>query len=111
MNCGVNLLNSGVPGRAVFQAARPASETPACPCRIVRDQLELLVESKWKPVVRYDNAHDFPHRDVLDMRGNIIEKKLLNLGTLQEIVEYAEQDLADRVDWYVAKFIKQRWQK
>lgn len=74
-------------------------------------QLELLIENKWKPVVRYDNAHDFPHRDVLDMRGNILEKKLLNLATLREIVEYAEQDLVDRVDWYVDKFLRSRGQK
>ena len=74
-------------------------------------QLELLIENRWKPVVRYDNAHDFPHRDVLDTRGNVVEKKLLNLGTLHEIIEYAEQDLADRVDWYVDRFMKSRGQK
>ena len=69
-------------------------------------QLELQVDGEWKPVVRYDNAHDFPHRDVLDPEGNEIEKKDLNLGTLDEVLEYAEQDLLDRYEWYVERFLK-----
>lgn len=59
-------------------------------------------------MVRYDNAHDFAHRDVLDSRGNEIEKTPLKLGTLAEILEYAEQDLMDRADWYVERFLKTR---
>lgn len=71
-------------------------------------QLELYDKDKWKPVVRYDNSHAFPHRDLLDAKGNVVEKKPLNLATLPEILEYAEQDLSDRVDWYVEKFLKMR---
>ncbi|HAZ08598.1 MAG TPA: hypothetical protein DCZ01_08785 [Elusimicrobia bacterium] len=71
-------------------------------------QLELRVDGAWKPVVRYDNAHDFAHRDVLDFKGNEIEKTPLKLGTLAEILEYAEQDLMDRADWYVERFLKRR---
>ena len=71
-------------------------------------QLELHVEGAWKPVVRYDNAHDFAHRDVLDPQGNQIEKKPLKLGTMDEILEFAEQDLSDRVEWYVERFLKMR---
>ncbi len=71
-------------------------------------QLELHVENSWKAAVRYDNAHDFPHRDVLDFAGGEIAKTPLKLGTLEEIMEYAEQDLTDRADWYAEKFIKTR---
>jgi len=71
-------------------------------------QLELLAEHNWKPVVRYDNAHDFPHRDVMDSKGNQVEKKLLKLGTLDEILEYAEQDLSDRAEWYIERFLGKR---
>jgi len=59
-------------------------------------------------VVRYDNAHDFPHRDVLNIAGECIEKMPLKLGTLDEILEYAEQDLLDRVDWYIERFFKRK---
>lgn len=71
-------------------------------------QLEFRADGDWKPVVRYDNAHDFAHRDVLDWRGNEIEKTPLRLGTLPEILEYAEQDLMDRADWYADRFLKTR---
>ncbi len=68
-------------------------------------QLEVCLNGEWKPVVRYDNAHDFAHRDLLDPLGNQIEKKSLTLGTLSEILEFAEQDLSDRSEWYVERFL------
>jgi hypothetical protein len=71
-------------------------------------QLELYVDGAWKPIVRYDNSHDFAHRDLIDPEGKEIEKKPLKLGTLDEILEFAEQDLNDRVEWYVEKFLKMR---
>ena len=71
-------------------------------------QLELYQDGSWKPVVRYDNAHGFAHRDVLDPKGRLIEKKTLKLGTLDEVLEFAEQDLSDRFEWYAEKFIKMR---
>lgn len=71
-------------------------------------QLELHIENWWRAVVRYDNAHDFAHRDILDFTGGEIAKTSLKLGTLEEVIEYAEQDLTDRADWYVEKFIKTR---
>ena len=71
-------------------------------------QLELYVDGSWKPVVRYDNAHDFAHRDVLDPKGNLVEKKTLKLGTLDEVLEFAEQDLSDRFEWYTQRFLRMR---
>lgn len=71
-------------------------------------QLEVLVHGVWRPVVRYDNAHGFAHRDVLDAGGNLVEKKSLRLETLAEVLEFAEQDLIDRVDWYVERFLGMR---
>ena len=71
-------------------------------------QLELTVGGVWKPIVRYDNSHDFAHRDLIDPKGNEIEKKALKLGTLDEVLEFAEQDLNDRAEWYVESFLKMR---
>lgn len=68
-------------------------------------QLEVLVEGVWKPVVRYDNAHDFAHRDILDLKGREAEKTPLKLGSLGEVLEYAEQDSIDRLGWYVERFL------
>ena len=67
-------------------------------------QLEIALGKGWKPVVRYDTAHGFAHRDVLSPTGKAIEKRALRLSTLEEALEYAEQDLTDRADWYVENF-------
>ena len=68
-------------------------------------QLELFVKNKWWPVVRYDFAHGFPHRDVLTTRGEE-EKTPLSLESLEQCVQFAEQDLEDRHEWYIEQFLK-----
>ena len=42
-----------------------------------RIQLETLVGEKWMPVVRYDTAHGFVHRDLLDKRGYAMQDAAL----------------------------------
>jgi hypothetical protein len=32
---------------------------------LFRVQYEAFIDSKWQPIVRYDTAHGFPHRDLL----------------------------------------------
>lgn len=32
---------------------------------IFRVQYEAFLDGEWRPIVRYDTAHGFPHRDVL----------------------------------------------
>jgi len=32
---------------------------------VFRVQYEAFIEGKWRPIVRYDTAHGFPHRDLL----------------------------------------------
>ncbi len=68
-------------------------------------QLEIFVRNKWYSVVRYDFAHGFAHRDVLSPRGEE-EKMPLSLETLEQCIQYAEQDLTDRYEWYIEQFIK-----
>lgn len=38
----------------------------------------------------------------------MVEKKTMNLGTLDEVLEFADQDLSDRFEWYVEKFLRMR---
>lgn len=71
-------------------------------------QLELRVGDVWKPAARYDNAHGFAHRDILDANGGLVKKKALKLGTLAEALEFAERDLSDRAEWYAEEFRKMR---
>ncbi len=32
---------------------------------IFRVQYEAFIDGEWRPIVRYDTAHGFPHRDLL----------------------------------------------
>ena len=66
-------------------------------------QLEMFIVEEWKAIVRYDNSHGFPHRDVISP-DKTIEKKELRLPTLEQAVEFAEQDLTDRFEWYIEKY-------
>ncbi|MBM4397842.1 MAG: hypothetical protein FJ087_19430 [Deltaproteobacteria bacterium] len=58
-------------------------------------QLEILVDSEWRVVVRYDNSHGFTHRDEFDARGRETKKEI-RLPDCAAAVQYAEQDLIDR---------------
>ena len=42
-------------------------------------QLEILIDDRWVPIVRYDTAHEEAHIDYIDPRGQTVEKVWLNL--------------------------------
>jgi hypothetical protein len=37
-------------------------------------QLECWLDDEWRPVMRYDTAHDQAHRDTLDWFGRVVGK-------------------------------------
>ena len=51
-------------------------------------QFESLINTKWTPIVRYDCAHVFFHRDVLHPNGDK-EKQLIELDSLKIASNYA----------------------
>lgn len=69
-------------------------------------QCETFVHDKWHAVVRYDNTHEYPHRDVLHPNGKA-EKFPLGFADLSTFVLYAEQDLKDRWQWYKERFVRE----
>jgi hypothetical protein len=54
-----------------------------------------LIEGKWNPIVRYDCAHGFFHRDVLFPNGDK-DKQVIEFNDLEAALSFAEQDLKDR---------------
>jgi len=68
-------------------------------------QFESLIHTKWTSIVRYDCAHGFFHRDVLQPNGDK-EKQLIEMDSLKSASNYAEQDLKDRWEWYRERYIK-----
>lgn len=70
-----------------------------------RVQIETEVQGEWYPVVQYDTAHGFAHRDLLDMRGHIQKTPLFHM-TYNEALTFAEQDLKSNWKHYKRQFLQ-----
>ena len=68
-------------------------------------QYESYFNNRWHPIVRYDCAHGFFHRDFIMPNGEK-EKSEIAIENLKDAAFYAEQDIKDRWEWYKEKFIK-----
>jgi hypothetical protein len=68
-------------------------------------QLETLWQSKWLPVVRYDTAHGFAHRDLYGTQGRAIKTPLFILNYNQALT-FAESDLKANWQIYRERFIR-----
>lgn len=66
-------------------------------------QYETRIKDKWHTIVRYDCAHGFFHRDLLNMKGDKI-KQPISITNLNDALTYAEQDLKDRWEWYKEQY-------
>jgi hypothetical protein len=71
-----------------------------------RVQLETLVGTNWMPVVRYDTAHGFVHRDLLDRRGQALKTPLFNQD-LNDALTFAENDLKTNWISYKERFMEE----
>lgn len=71
-----------------------------------RIQLEILWDGKWMPVVRYDTAHGFVHRDLLDKKGHVVKTPIFNQD-LNDALTFAENDL--KANWlsYRKRFMEE----
>lgn len=59
-------------------------------------QYETRIQGRWYPVVRYDTAHGFAHRDLMHRDGRV-EKELLHVKDFNEALLYSETDL--KINW------------
>lgn len=67
-------------------------------------QYESFLNNKWAPIVRYDCSHGFFHRDLL--YNGEKEKQVIPITTLEDALNYAEQDIKDRWEFYKEKYLK-----
>ena len=70
-----------------------------------RVQLETIVGKNWMPVVRYDTAHGFAHRDLLDRRGQVDKTPLFNQD-MNDALTFAENDLKTNWVFYKERFME-----
>ncbi len=67
-------------------------------------QLEVFAGERWQPVVRYDSAHRFAHRDLYHPNRKTTKTELQM--SFEEALSFALQDLRDNWETYRARFLK-----
>ena len=74
-------------------------------------QYETLINGKWFPVVRYDTAHGFAHRDIFRIKGEK-RKTPIFVGDKNDALTFAENDIKDNWEVYKQRFIQEakRWE-
>ena len=72
-----------------------------------RVQYETRINQLWYPVVRYDTAHGFAHRDLLNLKGNAIKTPLFNQD-LNDALTFAENDLKNNWELYKKRFLEEK---
>jgi len=67
-------------------------------------QLEIQKGEIWNPVVRYDTAHGFPHKDVLQAKGKWV-KIPFGFGSLGLIWNWALTDISQNWMLYRDRYL------
>jgi hypothetical protein len=69
-------------------------------------QLEIFHGGKWLPVVRYDNAHGFCHRDTLHADGTQ-DKTGVFVGDLNETFTFAVDELRANREAHRTRYLQE----
>lgn len=69
-------------------------------------QYELKIRNEWYPVVRYDTAHGFAHKDILYYKGES-RKEILPFDDFNLVLTFAEKDLKDNWQKYKDHFLEE----
>ena len=69
-------------------------------------QFETFVFDNWVPVVRYDTAHGYAHKDILHLDGR---KEKIDLGpmTLKEALVLADRNINENWIKYNHRFLEE----
>lgn len=69
-------------------------------------QYEAFIDKLWHPIIRYDTAHGFAHKDIIHYNG-IQEKQPLHFADFNMAFTYAIQELKITWRWYRMAYIKE----
>lgn len=70
-------------------------------------QYETFVDGNWRPVIRYDTAHGFPHMDRIYPDGTV-EKIPLLTRDLGEGLTFADKDIDENWARYKEAYLKRK---
>ena len=68
-------------------------------------QYETFINGQWHPIVRYDSAHGFAHRDLLHPDGTKTKTAFHNWDYAQ-VLTYGERDLKQNWESYRQQYLK-----
>ncbi len=69
-------------------------------------QVEIKIGNYWYPVVRFDTAHGFAHKDLLHPDGSA-EKVVLGVVNYGEALDLAEEDIESNWQRYVERYCEE----
>jgi len=72
-----------------------------------RVQYETKIGDIWYPVVRYDTAHGFAHRDLMRLKGSVEKTPLFNQD-YNDALTFAESDLKTNWEYYKRRFLEEQ---
>jgi hypothetical protein len=72
-----------------------------------RIQYETKINDIWYPVVRYDTAHGFAHRDLMSLKGSVKKTPLFNQD-YNDALTFAESDLKSNWEYYKKRFLGEK---
>lgn len=68
-------------------------------------QYEILLGKKWMPVVRYDTAHGYAHKDLISPDGSK-EKIFMGVVNLNEALTLADKDINENWERYKDRYLR-----
>ena len=68
-------------------------------------QYETLFENKWVPIVRYDTAHGYAHKDLMNPDGSK-EKTFLGIVDLNNALTLADTDIKENWERYKKRYLR-----
>ena len=69
----------------------------------------ILFEEEWHEVLRYDSGHGCPHKDVLNINGEVIRKVWYDFLDNGQALTLAIADIKDNYEFYKERY--QKWLK
>ncbi|PIP70207.1 MAG: hypothetical protein COZ31_04460 [Nitrospirae bacterium CG_4_10_14_3_um_filter_44_29] len=68
-------------------------------------QYEILYDNKWMPVIRYDTAHGYAHKDLTNPDGSS-EKIFIGITDFNEALLMADKDINENWGRYKERYFR-----
>jgi len=68
-----------------------------------------MLEGKWHEIMRYDSGHDCPHKDILNINGDVIRKIWYDFLDNGQALTMAITDMKENFEFYKERY--QKWLK